>query len=182
MSSLCQTRVLELSESDATVTCARYAQHGVKMLSARRQAWQVADPRERTEAAHWATGRPCVTHILLIFTDDLALVKDVFVSKGGIAHPHLLASQHCGRHPGPGTAKAFRPKRQTYPARGQKLVAVLDIADLLNVEISHRLWRFAHGHHGPDEQPLSVGPARPHEPRPTSDEDAEGRTSVRVSR
>ena len=134
MSSLCQTRVLELSESDATVTYARYAQHGVKMLSARRQAWQVADPRERTEAAHWATGRPCVTHILLIFTDDLALVKDVFVSKGGIAHPHLLASQHCGRHPGPGIAKGtFRPKRQTCPARTLFFVAVLDdpcIADL----------------------------------------------------
>ena len=122
MSSLCQTRVLELSESDATVTCARYAQHGVKMLSARRQAWQVADPRERTEAAHWATGRPCVTHILLIFTDDLALVKDVFVSKGGIAHPHLLASQHCGRHPGRGDSerKPFVQKGKLNPARTQK--------------------------------------------------------------
>jgi hypothetical protein len=99
MSSLGQTRVLELSDSDATVTCARYAQHGVKILSARLQAWQVADPREWTEAARWATGRPCVTHILVVFADDLALVKDVFVCKGGIAHPHLLASQHCGRHP-----------------------------------------------------------------------------------
>lgn len=99
MSSLGQTRVLELSDSDATVTCARYAQHGVKILSARLQAWQVADPREWTEAARWATGRPCVTHILFVFADDLALVKDVFVCKGGIAHPHLLASQHCGRHP-----------------------------------------------------------------------------------
>lgn len=99
MSSLGQTRVLELSDSDATVTCARYAKHGVKILSARLQAWQVADPREWTEAARWATGRPCVTHILFVFADDLALVKDVFVCKGGIAHPHLLASQHCGRHP-----------------------------------------------------------------------------------
>ena len=99
MSSLGQTRVLELSDSDATVTCARYAQHGVKILSARLQAWQVADPREWTEAARWATGRPCVTHILFVFADDLALVKDVFVCKGGIAHPHLLASQHGGRHP-----------------------------------------------------------------------------------
>lgn len=92
MSSLGQTRVLELSDSDATVTCARYAKHGVKILSARLQAWQVADPREWTEAARWATGRPCVTHILFVFADDLALVKDVFVCKGGIAHPHLLAS------------------------------------------------------------------------------------------
>ena len=137
MSSLCQTRVLELSESDATVTCARYAQHGVKMLSARRQAWQVADPRERTEAAHWATGRPCVTHILLIFTDDLALVKDVFVSKGGIAHPHLLASQHCGRHPGPGIAKeSLSSKKANLTRLAHKKVADLDAVSPTSQSVS----------------------------------------------